>query len=186
MDPETRYRRLLDEIRAEFPRFRLIPKDRSLLQRSIARLLVLVTFGGQRRYLEGYVTTLGARVYVPASWDPRSADDRSPDDAARAVHLRQFRRWSFPLMALLYLLCRSRSASPGAVIASSAPPTRRRSPPRARCTATPFCAMQHSAPTSSGSSPRAAYGWMWPFRGAVERWYDEQIAALAPRMAVLG
>jgi hypothetical protein len=181
VDGETRYQALLDEIRAEFPRFRLIRKDLSLLQRSIGRLLAVVTFGGQRRYLDRYVTTLGARVYVPASWDQRSADDRWMTMRHERVHLRQFRRWSFPLMAVLYLLvplplglawCRyrfERAAYEETLAAAHALHGE-----RLLCDAA-FRANIVEQFTSG------AYGWMWPFRGAIERWYDEQVAALVTR-----
>src|SRR5206468_1511253 len=48
VDPERRYRALLEQIRREFPRFRLIRKDASLLQRSIHLALAVLTLGGQR------------------------------------------------------------------------------------------------------------------------------------------
>ncbi len=178
MDGEARYRALLDEIRAEFPRFRLIDKRDSLLQRSIARALVVLTLGGQRRYLESYVTTLGSRVYVPAGFMARAPDDRVITLRHERIHLRQFRRWTLPGMALLYLLlplplglswCRYRFE-------------------RAAYEETLRAAFElGGAAVVCDAAFRAhiveqftsgAYGWMWPFRSAVERWYDSVVAAL--------
>ena len=47
---------LLEELRAEFPRFRVIEKNDSRFQRLIHYALVAVTFGQMREYLDGYHT----------------------------------------------------------------------------------------------------------------------------------
>lgn len=180
MSDEHRYRALLDDIRAEFPRFRLVDKAHSRLQRAIARVLAALTFGRQRRYLDGYVTTLGSRVYVPPGWERRTADDRYVTMRHERVHLRQFRRWSFPVMAVAYLLlplplglawCRMRFE-------------------RAAYEETLRAAAEvHGPAILSDPEFRAriveqftsgAYGWMWPFRRAVERWYDRAAARISP------
>ncbi|MSP59137.1 MAG: hypothetical protein EXR72_02150 [Myxococcales bacterium] len=175
---EARYEALLDEIRAEFPRFLVIDKRDSLLQRSIQHALTVVTLGGQRRYLEGYVTTLGARVYVPSTWAARAAADRYITMRHERVHLRQFRRWSFPLMALLYLLlplpfglawCRYRFER--AAYEESLRAAAEVYGPAVLCDA----AFRDGilAQFTSG-----AYGWMWPFPGALARWYERTALAL--------
>ncbi len=175
---EARYDALLDQIRAEFPRFRMIEKRASLLQRSIGAALALLTFGRQRAYLDRYVTTLGSRVYLPDGWDRRSADDRYVTLRHERVHLRQFRRWSFPVMAVAYLLlplplglawCRMRFE-------------------RAAYEETLRAAAEvHGAAVLCDAAFReriveqftsGAYGWMWPFRRAVERWYDRAAARI--------
>lgn len=178
MDAEARYEALLAEVRAEFPRFRLIDKDRSMLQRSIGGALALLTFGGQRRYLSDYVTTLGARVYVPRGWSSRRPEDRLVTMRHERVHLRQFRRWSFPLMALLYLLLPlplglaygryrfEREAYEETL--------------RAACEVWGRDAVCNAAFRAGivAQFTSGAYGWMWPFPGAVERWYDRVLSSL--------
>ncbi len=178
LDGERLYAALLDEIRAEFPRFRLIVKDRSVLQRSIARALAALTLGAQRRYLTDYVTTIGARVYVPAGWADRDPLDRVITLRHERVHLRQFRRWTLPAMALGYLLlplpaglawCRYRLER--AAYEESLRATFELRGPEALCDAA-FRARVVAQFTSG------AYGWMWPFRRAIERWYDRTAVAL--------
>jgi hypothetical protein len=178
VDAEARYRAFVEELRAEFPPFRLVDKRTSLLQRSIARALALVTLGGQRRYLTDYVTTLGARVYVPAGWDARPPDERYITLRHERVHLRQFRRWTRPGMALLYLLlplplglawCRyrfERAAYEETLRAAFEVGG------RARVCDAAFRDRIMNQFTSG------AYGWMWPFPRAVARWYDGTVARL--------
>ena len=178
LNAEERYQALLDELHAEFPRFRLIDKSDSMLQRSIAWALAVVTFGGQRRYLSDYVTTLGERVYLPSTWPARSAVERTITLRHERVHLRQFRRWGFPLMAVVYLLVPlplglaygryrfERAAFEETLRATFELLGRERvcdAAFRSRIVA------QFTA---------GAYGWMWPFPRAIERWYDRTLAAL--------
>mgnify|MGYP003947482077 CR=1 FL=1 len=53
---------------------------------------------------QGVQTTIGRTVYVTADWDHHDADQRSVTLRHEAVHLRQFRRFTLPGMAVLYLL----------------------------------------------------------------------------------
>ncbi|HTJ42065.1 MAG TPA: hypothetical protein VL463_08195, partial [Kofleriaceae bacterium] len=100
----SRYEDLCAQLRREFPRFRVIAKRDSRLQRAIHRALVILTFGGMRGYLDDFVTTIGSTIYVCSDWNDRSDGDRWATMRHEAVHLRQFRRWTLPGMALLYLL----------------------------------------------------------------------------------
>lgn len=62
-----------------------------------------ITFGGQDRFMSAYITTLGSRIYVPDDWDQRSAAGRYCIMRHEAVHVRQFRRLTWPGMTLMYL-----------------------------------------------------------------------------------
>src|SRR5262245_44671 len=95
---------LVVEIRREFPRFRIVRKDRAWTQRAIDALLRFLTFGAQRSYLSGYQTTIGQTVYVTPDWDELSDESRYITLRHEREHLRQFRRYTLPGMALLYLL----------------------------------------------------------------------------------
>ena len=173
-----RYDALVAALRAEIPGFRIVPKDRSRLHRAIHVALVALTFGRMRDYLDSYQTTIGKTVYVTADWDDWDADRRYVTLRHEAVHLRQFRRLTLPVMAVLYLLvplpmglayCRARleQEAYAETIRAAAEvwgPQVPRSPEyRAHVIA------QFIGPS---------YGWMWPFRGAVERWYDRVLATL--------
>ena len=177
-EAEARYAALVDEIQREFPRLRIVKKADSRFQRAIHHALRIVTFGGMRTYLEDYQTTIGRTIYVTSDWDQRDADERYCTLRHEAVHLRQFRRYTLPGMALLYVLLplpiglayfRARfemaayeeSIRAAALVHGSAYP--RESAFRG-----------HILEQFTGPS----YGWMWPFRAALERWYDRVLATL--------
>jgi hypothetical protein len=176
---EARYQALLEEIRAEFPRFKIIVKSRSRLHRAIHHFLRVVTFGGMTAYLNGYQTTIGARVYVTDDWDGRSANIRYCTMRHELVHIRQFRKFTLPGMALLYVLLplplglayfRARfewQAYTESIRANYEVHGRE------RVEADWF----RESIISQFTGP--AYGWMWPFRKQLERWYDLALAELS-------
>ncbi len=175
---DERYRDLLDEIRREFPGFRIVRKDRSALQRLIHGALVVVTAGAQRRYLAGYQTTIGQTVYVTPDWDARPAAERYATMRHERMHLRQFRRYGLVGMALLYLLVplplglawfRARFEWEGYAETIRAVAEIHG---RARVEDPAFRAGIVRQFTSG------AYGWMWPFRRTLERWYDSVLRSL--------
>ena len=104
MENAARYEAYLEELRQEFPNFALRSKRASWSQRAIDKFLRALTFGGNASYLSAVVTTLGNKVYVPDGWDGWSAMDRLLILRHEAVHLRQFRRYTWLGMALIYLV----------------------------------------------------------------------------------
>jgi len=176
----SKYDALVDALRIEFPRFRIVRKDRSRLHRAIDVALRVVTFGRMRDYLDSYQTTIGKTVYVTSDWDAWDPDRRYVTLRHEAVHLRQFRKLTLPVMAVLYLFvplpmglayCRARfemeayaeSIRAAAEVWGSAYPRREEY-------------REHVVSQFVGAS----YGWMWPFRSRVERWYDRVLRTLAP------
>lgn len=175
---EARYRRLIDELRAEFPGLRLIDKSTSLLQRSIHVALALLTLGGQRRYLTGYVTTLGQRIYLPPGWAAQAAESRYVTMRHERIHVRQFRRWGWLLMGLGY----------GLLPLPFGLAYFRYRIERAAYEETLRAAFEvWGADVVCSAAFRAhivaqftsgAYGWMWPFPASIAAWYDAVLAAL--------
>jgi hypothetical protein len=174
----NRYDALVEALRAEFPRFRIVRKDRSRLHRAIHHALVLVTFGKMRSYLDSFQTTIGFTVYVTADWDDTSADQRYVTLRHEAIHLRQFRRYTLPGMALLYVLLpiplglawfrayfeKEAYAESIRAAAEVWGPAHPRLP----------SFRNHIIQQFTGAS----YGWMWPFRRSIERWYDRILATV--------
>jgi hypothetical protein len=177
----NRYDALVAALRVEIPGFRIVRKDRSALHRAIHHALSVVTLGRMRSYLDSFQTTLGRTVYVTADWDRWTDDERYVTLRHEAVHLRQFRTLSFPVMAVLYLFvplpmglayCRARlemaayaeSIRAAAEVWGAAYPRRE-------------AYRKHVIDQFLGPS----YGWMWPFRAQLERWYDGILATLGDR-----
>ncbi|HET7504468.1 MAG TPA: hypothetical protein VFK02_25780, partial [Kofleriaceae bacterium] len=59
----NRYDALIEALRVEFPRLRIVRKDRSWLHRAIHRALCVLTIGRMTSYLDGFQTTIGCTVY---------------------------------------------------------------------------------------------------------------------------
>jgi hypothetical protein len=168
----------LSELRAEFPAFRVVRKSESTFSKAIDVALRMITFGGQRSYLTRYYTVIGDTLYVPSGWD-----DVDPVDAVitlrhERIHLRQRRRYTLPGMAALYLLVpfplglawfRAR-------IEWEAYTETLRATLELRGEAALRSEALRERIVTQFTSP--AYGWMWPFRRTVERWYDEAVEIL--------
>jgi hypothetical protein len=170
------HERLLSEIQAEFPTFRIVPKRESLLQQAIAVVLAAVTLGGQRSYLTRYHTVLFGKLYVPEVWT--EMDDRARYVLLRheRVHLRQRRRMGDLRMAVVYLL----PFFPLFLAWG-----------RARIEWEAYLETIRATAELQGLDAARAlrkdivrryvgpdYGWMWPFPRVVGRWFDEAIADL--------
>ncbi len=166
------------EIRREFPRFRLLYKRQSRFCKLLHWLLVAVTLGGQRAFLDGYYTVLGDTLYVPRLWDELAEPDRVILLRHERVHLRQRRRYGTLGMAFLYLfpffplgLAYGRARIEWEAYVETLRAT----------------AELHGLEAARDPRLRERivsrfvgpdYGWMWPFRAQVERWYDAALENL--------
>jgi len=170
--------RFIAEIREEFPAFRIVSKRGDTLSRLIHGALLILTLGGQRSYLSHYHTVLGYTLYTPDSWDSTPDLDRVIVLRHERVHLRQRRRYGFALMAFLYLipffplgLAYGRARIEWEAYTETL---------RATAELKGLAAARDEALRSTliGRFTGAAYGWMWPFPRAIERWYDAVLAEL--------
>lgn len=178
MSESDRLDKLLDAARAEFPRLRIVPKPASRFQRAIHRALVIISFGQMRDYLDGYHTTVGQRIYVTGNWERMSRDRKYLVLRHELVHVRQFRRYTLPLMAVLYLLL---------PLPIGLAWFRARFEMQAYAESIRGAAELYGIDHVKAGAFREdivgqftgpAYGFMWPFRRAVERWYDGVLAGL--------
>ncbi|MBI4957458.1 MAG: hypothetical protein HY908_35950 [Myxococcales bacterium] len=183
MSPAAALAALLAEMEREFRRFRIVDKRGHRLSRALDLALKVVTLGGQRRYFTHYHTVLGDTLYVPPSWHATAPLAKIVTLRHERVHLRQRRRYGLAGMVFLYLvpwlplgLAWGRARLEWEAYTETLRATwelegeaAARSPAlRARVVA---------------QFTSAAYGWMWPFRRSVERWYDAALEALAREQA---
>jgi len=175
----TRYDRLVEALRAEVPGFRIVRKDRSTLHRAIHYALIGLTFGRMRTYLDSFQTTIGRTVYVTADWDSIDADQRYVTLRHEAVHLRQFRKFTLPGMAVLYVLLPLPMGLAWfrAYFEKEAYAESIRAAAEVWGPAYPRRAAYREYVIGQFLGP--SYGWMWPFRGQLERWYDDVLATVA-------
>ena len=165
-----RSERLIAEITAEFPTFRIRPKHESGMQRAIDVALKIVTLGTQRAYMTRYHTVLGTTLWVPTYWDEE-------DDGARyvllrheRVHLRQRRRYGMIGMAVIYLL----PIFPLGLAIGRARIELEAYAETLRATAEVHGIERARDPKLHEEIVRrftsGDYGWMWPFPTTVRRW----------------
>ena len=176
----SRYDALVAALRAEFPKFRIVRKDQSRFHRAIHYALIGLTFGRMRSYLDSFQTTIGRTVYVTSDWDDIDPDQRYVTLRHEAIHLRQFRRFTLPVMAVLYVLLPlpmglawfrayfEKEAYAESVRAA------------AEVWGPSYPRTDEYRAYIIGQFTGASYGWMWPFRAGLERWYDRVLATVGP------
>lgn len=171
-----RYEALVEALRREFPRFRVVKKHESRLHRAIDVALRVITFGKMTAYLDSYQTTIGNTVYVTRDWDEWSVDHRYIVMRHEAVHIRQFHRYTLIGMSLLYLLvplplglAYFRARFEKEAYAESIRVTA-----ELRGIAEARRMREHIIAQFTGPS----YGWMWPFRASLDRWFDRILATI--------
>jgi hypothetical protein len=176
VSPPSRLDSFLADLRAEFPDFRVLPKRDSRLQRAISLALVVVTLGGQRRYMTHYHTVLFGKLYVPDAWSGMTEDEKYILLRHERVHLRQRRRLGDLAMGFRYLvpffplfLAWGRARIEWEAYVETVRAT-------AEVRGLDVARRLREEIVRRYTGPD--YGWMWPFPGAVRRWFDELIAEL--------
>lgn len=169
---------LLEEMRREFPRFRIVPKAGHRLSRAIDLALKIVTLGGQRSYLTRYHTVLGDTLYVPSAWDNTPHVDKMITLRHERVHLRQRRRYTFVGMAFIYMipllpigLAYGRARLEWEAYTETLRATWEL---RGEAAARDPALRRHILARFTGPD----YAWMWPFPRQLNRWYDSALEAL--------
>src|SRR6478609_5052598 len=163
-------------MKAEFPTFRIEKKRDSELQKAIHTALVVLTFGGQRVYLTRYYTVLFGTLWVPDSWDTLADKDRYVLLRHERVHLRQRRRMGDVSMAIVYLL----PFFPLFFAYGRARIEWEAYEETMRATAEVYGveAVEGLRAEIVRRFVGPDYGWMWPFAGQVNRWFDEEKARI--------
>jgi hypothetical protein len=166
---------LMREISAEFPDFKVVPKDESGLMKFLRVLLLIVTFGALRNFMTDVVTTIGNTVYVPAGWTSKPEVGRYEVLRHERVHMRQRRRYGRVLYSFLYIfpffplflaywrakLEMEAYAESIMVVAEIAGPG--------------VVQTQEFKDRMASHFLNGSYGWAWPFRKTVNRWVDEAV-----------
>ncbi len=169
----SRTERFIDEIRGEFPSFKILYKRASLLQRAIHVVLAIITLGGQRVYLTRYHTVLFGTLWVPdvghdvgrRSVHPAPSRARPPPPAQAHGDLVMTFVYLVPFFPLFFAWGRARIRMGGL-----------RETIRATAEVLGVDAAANLRPHIVKRFTGPEYGWMWPFPKAVNRWFDEALA----------
>jgi len=96
---------LLDELRTEFPSFNIKPKASSFFMKLVNVLLLVLTLGKQKKFMESFTTTIGSTVYTSGEWRTLADYSRVIILRHERVHLRQAKKYGRFVFAFLYLFC---------------------------------------------------------------------------------
>lgn len=149
------------------------------MQKIIHVALQVITLGQMRDYLDGYQTTLGQRVYVSGNWHAKSPGEKYVTLSHERIHIVQFQRFTLLGMAILYLLV----PLPMGLAYFRARFEKQAYGESIRAAAELYGVSHVKAPgfrehiINQFMGP--SYGWMWPFRGSLNRWYDGQLAQVS-------
>lgn len=169
---------ILDEIKAEFPDFKLVAKSDSRLMKVIDRFLKIITFGTQKYFMLTYTSTIGCTVYFAKNW--ANIPDYRKERCLRheRVHMRQAKKWTPFLYAILYLfvplpVCFAWFRMKFEMEAYTE---------TMRCVCLqegrealldPKFKMYVTIQFLEGR-----YFWMWPFKGYINRWFDKTVKSI--------
>jgi hypothetical protein len=164
------HKALIEEIKTEFPTFEIRPKRSSRLQRAIHLFLLTVTLGGQRVYISRYHTVLFGVLWVSDAWDSMSDRDRYVLLRHERIHLRQRARLGDVGMTMVYLfwffplgLAYGRARLEWEAYEETLRATTEVFGIDSALALRAWLVDRYCGPD---------YGWMWPFPGTINRWFD--------------
>lgn len=159
-------------VRKEFPSFRIVRKRDSLFMKMLNILIVVFTLGQQRKFMTNYATTIGTTMYVHSGWTSMSSLSKCCLLCHERMHMRQSRQYGLLLYSLLYLFV------PLPFVFSY---YRAKFEKEAYAETMKFASIHDGKPKLKNVEFRkhildhfltGKYGWMWPFRKSMDRWYD--------------
>lgn len=182
---------LCKELKEEFPKLRMQEKRRHWRWRFLNVLLLIITFGGNRGFIEKFTTTIRRTIaWSDGKWKliidrPDGWEDRVWSTLMHErEHLRQFKRYGTIIMSALYILAylpmglawfRAKFEKAGYL-------------QTLRCWYVLDLAWARGEKTNSDGQTAKEwwikqftgpnYAWAWPFKGQVAAWYDQELSML--------
>ena len=176
------YHRILMEMREEFPDFDILPKAGSRMMKTLDVLLRIITFGMMRTFMTDFTTTLGDSMYVTASWDDLHPLLKCITLRHERVHMRQKKRYfrtipwlSFTIYGFKYCMW----ILPAGLAMARKLYEQEAYEETMRARAEYFGVYElrdvRLRKYIVDHFLSANYFWTWPYRSAVEAWYDDTV-----------
>lgn len=148
---------------------KIVRKDQHWFWKALGWIVMVVTFGQNKTFTSRYITTIGKTIAVPSTWDSYSDLSKLEILTHELVHVGQYRKYTPPVMGLLYLLVffpiglayfRYRFEREAYVVGfkktlSYDPSQRQR-------------LIDHGVEQMTSGQ----YGWTWPFKKSVRAWFE--------------
>ena len=163
--------KILADIKMEFPDFEIIEKKDSTLMKLIDVCLKIITLGQMNKFMTGFITTLGQKVYVTDSWKQGSLIGQAEILRHERIHMRQAKKYGRFLFSFLYLMVPLPIGL--AYFRKKFEQEAYEESMRALYEYLGVAAFaHHNRQAIITQFISANYFWMWPFRKNVEAWYD--------------
>lgn len=166
------YTELVNDVRSEFPEFRIVNKEASGWMRAMDFCLLVLSCGLTSGFMTRFVTTIGYTVFVPEGWADRDYLEKAKTIRHERVHMRQRKRMGSLRYSLTYLFW------PLPVVFAAG----RRDLEQEAYAETLRAEVEYYGPSALKDQElrakiikhfmSAQYFWMWPFRKSIEAWYD--------------
>jgi len=159
------------DISREFPSFKVVRKSDSFLMKVISVFLRIITLNQMNEYMTDFTTTIGNTIYVPTVWDKYVPRTQIAILRHERVHMRQAARMGRILFFLTYVFW------PFPLFFAWG-----RTKLEMEAYEETMLAARENGVDITGTAFRediikhfitAQYGWMWPFRRTIERWFDD-------------
>lgn len=174
---------LLEDIRKEFPAFKMVPKADSWFMKTLGVLLAIITFGQATEFMTRFHTTVGYTVYTSSSWPGMTKQSKIILLRHERVHMRQRKKLGFLLYTFLYLLF----PLPAVFAYYRMRFEREAYTETMRAVAELYPGGLEILKRADyrkkmlGHFTSAEYFWMWPFKGGINAWFDDTLAELAEK-----
>jgi hypothetical protein len=170
---------LQDDIKREYPAYRMLPKSSSTLMRRIDVFLKVITLWKMRGFMTDFITTIGYTVYVPSSWALYPEYEKMVILRHERVHMRQRAKYGPVLFSFLYLFfplpcffAYFRMKFEQEAYAESLRALVELLDSGRSMVQMPVLREQYI-----GFFTGASYFWTWPWRVRLEKWFDGAVKA---------
>lgn len=181
--PGGRLDRLCVELKEEFPALRMRRKSDHWHWRALHWLVLIFTFGGNRRFNTAYTTTIRRTIgWSDKQWERIKGGLADWEDRIWSTlthereHLRDFARLTTPVMGLLYLLVLPVVFTMRAYFEKKGYLETLRCWHALHPRGWPHTKQARDWWISQFTG--GGYGWMLPFKKTVGKWYDEELDRL--------
>jgi hypothetical protein len=165
------YEQVAFATREEFPDFKVVFKNNSGLMKTIGFLLKPIC----PTFMTGFITTIGTTMYVPEAWATYRVTSKAEILRHERVHMRQAKKYGMLWFSILYLFVPLPLffANYRAMFEREAYEESLRA-----------CVEYYGKSSILYSETKreyvayftgSNYGWMWPNKSAVEKWYSDTV-----------
>jgi len=166
-----KYEQLLNDVKKEFPDFKIVKKSDSFFMKMVSWFLRIVSFGKLNSFMKSFTTTIGQNIYVAESWDTNSLATKAITIRHERIHMRQARDVGRIKFSLLYLFvyfpigfAYYRAKFEKEAYAESLRAVHEYYGPKFFTQSLKDNVVKHFT--------SAEYLWMWPKKEQIEEWYD--------------